>query len=67
MNVVNPVMMQRKKEMMIKIAYHHKEEFTTMEHWDEFAREKHLPFAITYHRYFGSWNKAKLEVKSFSN
>ncbi|SDH77149.1 hypothetical protein SAMN05192534_11140 [Alteribacillus persepolensis] len=53
-----------KKEKMIKVACQHIGEFTTKDHWDEYAKEKALPSSNTYHRNFGSWTKAKETIKT---
>lgn len=50
------------KEELIKIAKRNFEHFSSMGKWNKYAIEHGLPNAATYHRKFGSWKKAKLEV-----
>lgn len=50
------------KEELIKIAKSHLEHFSSMGKWNKHAVEHGLPNAATYHRKFGSWKKAKIEV-----
>ncbi|MBU8908098.1 hypothetical protein [Desertibacillus haloalkaliphilus] len=44
---------------LIKIAKENKEHFTTIKKWDEFAKQKKLPLAITFYRRFGKWKDFK--------
>ncbi|MCM3443618.1 MULTISPECIES: hypothetical protein [Metabacillus] len=50
------------KTELIKIAKKHSDYFTSMGKWNEYAKENQLPNSATYHRKFGSWKKAKVEV-----
>lgn len=51
-------------EEMKRLAKVHKEQFDSLDIWNEFARINKLPSASTYARYFGngSWSKAKEEL-----
>ncbi|NRD81009.1 hypothetical protein HPT25_27190 [Bacillus sp. BRMEA1] len=48
----------REKEL-INIASNHKNHFTTVNNWNNYAREHNLPNAFTYISHFDSWNSAK--------
>ncbi|WP_430788381.1 hypothetical protein VBD025_00820 [Virgibacillus flavescens] len=47
------------KEELIQIARKNREHFSSMNKWDEYAREHTLPLSTTYSKHFGSWRKAK--------
>ncbi|MEK3993067.1 hypothetical protein [Robertmurraya sp. FSL R5-0851] len=51
-------------EELISLALEHKQMFfhSSMTRWDEYAKEKELPKSNTYHKRFGSWKIAKIEV-----
>ncbi|MDE3841032.1 hypothetical protein C0966_17350 (plasmid) [Bacillus methanolicus] len=53
------------KQDLIEIALNHKEKFLyfSMTKWDEYAKKNFLPSSQTYFKTFGSWKKAKAEVK----
>lgn len=51
-------------EELIKIARDHRENFTSINKWNEHARENKLPNATTYIRRFETWKNARIKVHS---
>jgi hypothetical protein len=49
-------------ERLKEIAVSHKERFTKMNTWDEFATKNNIPSAKVFIHTFGTWNKAKREI-----
>lgn len=50
------------KKTLLWIGNQHKEHFTTMTHWNEYAKENKLPSSQAYISRFGSWDKTKKEL-----
>ncbi|MFL0366067.1 hypothetical protein ACH0BF_24020 [Pseudobacillus sp. 179-B 2D1 NHS] len=50
------------KEMLLKIAKAHIENFTSVRSWSKYAKEHELPSIKPYVNQFGSWNEAKKAV-----
>lgn len=55
------------KDDLIKIALEHSQQFLSMsmKKWDDYAKEKGLPSSFIYFKTFGSWIKAKAEVRLY--
>ena len=58
---------EEKMAIITSILEQNKNEFTSVRKWDEFAKINKLPSSSTIIRAFGSWNKAKTEIKGEQN
>lgn len=50
------------KSELLEIARKHSEFFTSMQKWDVYAKEHHLPSSMNYYRRFGSWNSIRAQL-----